>query len=271
MLHPDPAIESTRSGWLRRSVTSVDVVAIVLALLFAVFLVVAASFDATDSSAWFASSRGAAVGSALITLVIAAVLYLPIRILYAWLDRRWDGPVEGDGGVISMRRAIRRWFLPTFGAVAAGWLFWLLIHYPGSVDSDTITQLFQWLGLAAKVDHHPWFDTMIFGWFFDIGGSVGDWNIGLFAFLLFQVIATAAGMALILTYLARLGLTKVPRILLTAFVAVFPTFAMSVSVMSKDSFAGIFWLPFFVLYVEALRTRGWVLCRPSGSARPRSC
>jgi hypothetical protein len=247
------------SARLRQFAASFDVTAALLALLLAAFIVVGASFDATDSTAWFTSSWGAAVGSALAAVAIAVVLYLPISLAYGWLDRRWIG--QPNARIIPMRRALRRWFLPTFGVLVAGWLAWLLIHYPGNVDSDTITQLFQWLGLAERVDHHPWFDTAIFGFFWDIGRAVGDYNVGLFVFLLFQLVATAFGMALALTYLGRLGLSDGPRRVLTAFVAVFPTFAMSVSVMSKDSFAGIFWMPFFVLFVEAVRTRGRVLCR----------
>ena len=50
--------------------------------------------------------------------------------------------------------------------------------------------------------------------------------------------------------------------ILTVVAAVFPAFAVSVSVMSKDHFAGIFWIPFLVLFVETVRTRGRVLCRP---------
>lgn len=262
MLHQDQAAAAGPSGRLTRFATRIDVTAVIVALLLAGFFVVGASFAATNSSAWFSGSAGAAIGAFLAVLVIAAALYLAIRLLYRWLDRRWDATAESAAGIIPMRKALRRWFWPSFAAVYAGWLGWLLIHFPGSVDSDTITQLYQWLGLAAKVDHHPWFDTMIFGWFFDLGRAVGNWNVGLFAFLFVQVTASAAGMALALTYLARLGLSKGPRRVLTAFVAVFPIFAMSVSVMSKDSFGQVFWLPFVVMYVEALRTRGRFLCRP---------
>ena len=262
MLHQDQAAAARPPGRLARFATRIDVTAVIVALLLAGFFVVGASFAATNSSAWFSGSAGAAFGAFLAVLVIAAALYLAIRLLYRWLDRRWDATAESAAGIIPMRKALRRWFWPSFAAVYAGWLGWLLIHFPGSVDSDTITQLYQWLGLAAKVDHHPWFDTMIFGWFFDLGRAVGNWNVGLFAFLFVQVTASAAGMALALTYLARLGLSKGPRRVLTAFVAVFPVFAMSVSVMSKDSFGQVFWLPFVVMYVEALRTRGRFLCRP---------
>lgn len=255
----DPASRSTRR---RRSVTSIDPIAAVLALLLAAFLVVGASFHATDSTAWLFSSPAVAVGSALALLVLAAVLHLAISRLYAWLGRRWDRQPEPAVRLIPMRRALRRWMLPTSAVIWAGWMGWLLVHYPGNVDSDTITQLFQWLGLAARVDHHPWFDTMVFGWFWDIGRGVGDLDVGLFAFLLVQVSATALGFGFALTYLGRLGLPAAARWVITVVVATSPTFAIAVSTMTKDSFAAIFWLPFLVLFVEAIRTRGRVLCRP---------
>ena len=259
-LHP-AAEHPTGSPPRRRGV--VDLPSTLLALLLAGFVVVGESFDATDTAEWFSSSPGAAVGAGLTVLGIALVLYLPIRGGFALLDGHWDRCEAAPGlPVMAMRVAMRHWMLPTFGIVVAGWLVWLLIHYPGSVDSDTITQLFQWRGLIERTNHHPWFDTAFFGWFWDLGASVGDLNVGLFVFLVLQVVATAAGMALVITYLARLGLPGAARRTLTMVAAVYPTFAMSAGVMSKDSFAGVFWLPFFVLYVEALRTRGRVLTHP---------
>jgi hypothetical protein len=198
----------------------------------------------------------------LTAVAIAVVLYIPIGIIYAWLDRRWVVDEQAGARIIPMRRAVARWLLPTFGALLAGWLPWLLLHYPGDVDSDTTNQLLQWLGLLPKGDHHPWFDTVFFGWFWNVGRVVGDYKVGLFIYMVFQVAATALGMALVLTYLGRLGLSDRPRRLLTAFAAIFPVFAISGSLMSKDHFAGIFWLPFLVLFVETVRTRGRVLCRP---------
>jgi hypothetical protein len=248
---------------LRRSVCSIDVAAALLALLLGVFVVVGASFKATDSAGWFASSPGAAAGSALAAVAIAVVLYIPISLVYSWLDRRWVANRQAGARIIPMRRAVARWFLPTFGALLAGWLSWLLIHYPGIIhDSDTTRQLLQWFGLLPRDNHHPWFDTVVFGWFWDMGRALGSYNVGLFIFLVFQVAGIALGMALVLTYLGRLGLPDRPRRILTVFAALFPVFDIAVSEMTKDNFAGIFWLPFLVLFVEAVRTRGRVLCRP---------
>ena len=192
---------------------------------------------------------------------MAVVLYIPISLAYAWLDRRWVADRQTGARIIPMRRAVARWLLPTFGVLMAGWLPWLLIHYPGDSDSDTTNQLLQWLGLLPRDNHHPWFVTVVFGWFWDVGRAVGSYNAGLFIYMVFQTAAWALGMALVLTYLGRLGLSDTPRRILTVFTAVFPAFTISGSVMSKDHFAAIFWLPFLVLFVETVRTRGRVLCR----------
>ena len=234
-----------------------------LALLLSAFIVIGASFQATDSTAWFTSSLGAAAGSASAAAALAVVLYIAIKLLYAWLDTRWTASRNADAPDIDLRKALSRRFLPTFGMVMTAWLAWLLIHYPGVIhDSDTTSQLLQWYGILPRVNHHPWFDTVVFGWFWDLGLAVGHPNLGLFGHLLFQVAATALGVALVLTYLAHLGLPDRPRRILILFAALCPAFWIAVTEMTKDNFAGIFWLPFLVLFVETLRTRGRVLCRP---------
>src|ERR671917_1004834 len=80
-----PVRPPVRAG-LRQSIRSIDVTAALLALLLAAFVVVGASFQATNSTAWFASSPGAAAGSALAAVAITVVLYIPISLAYAWLD-----------------------------------------------------------------------------------------------------------------------------------------------------------------------------------------
>lgn len=245
-----------RIGW--------DWVAAVLAVVLAAFVVIGASFKATNTAAWFAASPGAVVGSLLAGLFLAAFLYLGLVLLFGWLDRRWDAAAArvASTGMPSMRLAVRRWLLPTWAALLAGWLPWLIVHYPGNIDSDTVTQLFEWLKLSQRSDHHPWFDTMVFGWFFSLGHALGSYSYGLFLIVLLIEVATALGFALVIAYLARLGLPTRARWLLTAAVAVFPVFFTTPSVLSKDSFAGVFWIPFLVVFTEALRTRVRVLMRP---------
>lgn len=240
----------------------IDAPAATTAGVLSAFVVVGASYEATDSARWFASSPGAALGSAVVAVGLAFFLSVPLILLFRWLDR--FGAVRSSSD--SFREAARRRLLPTAALLLAGWLPWLLLHLPGNVDGDTITQRLQWLGLLAQTDHHPWFDTMVFGWFWDLGSAVGNDGVGLFVYLLLQEAATAAGLALVLTYLGWLGLPRTARWTLTAAAALLPVFMAAPSVMSKDAFAAVFWVPFLVLFVEAVRTRGRVLRDPRMAA-----
>lgn len=239
-----------------------DLPAALLSVALAAFTVIGYSYRETESAAWFASSPGAAVGSAVVALGLAVILYAPLLGIFRALDRRWDVVGIAAPAEISFAEAVRRWMWPTAGLVLAGWLGWFLVHLPGNVDSDTITQRLQWMGLQAQTDHHPWFDTMVFGWFWDLGDLLGDDRLGLFAYLLLQEAATALGIGLVLAYLSRLGMPSSARWTLAAAAAVLPAFVMAPSVMSKDAFSAVFWLPFLVVLVESVRTRGRVLSRP---------
>lgn len=239
-----------------------DAPAATTAGVLSAFIVVGASYEATDSARWFASSPGAALGSAVVAVGLAFFLSVPLILLFRWLDR--FGAVRSSPE--SFREAVRRRFVSTAALLLAGWLPWLILHFPGNVDGDTITQRMQWVGLLAQTDHHPWFDTMVFGWFWDLGSAVGDDGVGLFVYLLLQEAATAAGLALVLTYLGWLGMARAARWTLTAAAALLPVFMAAPSVMSKDAFAAVFWLPFLVLFVEAVRTRGRVLRDPRMAA-----
>ncbi len=220
---------------------------------------VGASYAATDSAEWFTSSLGGALVGLLAVASLALVLSLVIAALFRALDHAWEQPT---GVVGSMRDAVRHWMWPSFGVILIGWLTWLIVHFPGAIDSDTVTQRIEWLGMSPAKNHHPWFDTVVFGWFWDVGDLLGDPNVGLFTYLLFQEVTTAAGLALGIAYLGRLGMSTRLRWTLTILAAVFPAYVIAPSVMSKDAFAVIFWMPALILFVEIVRTRGAVLSKP---------
>ncbi|GAA1956083.1 DUF6020 family protein [Microbacterium aquimaris] len=127
------------------------------------------------------------------------------------------------------------------------------------MDSDTITQRMQWIGLTPPSNHHPWFDTMVFGLFWNLGDAIGSPNAGLFTYLLLQEVALAIGLSLGFVYLRRLGASRLVMWTLVVLAAVFPVFMSSAAVVSKDSLAVVFWLPALVLFIEVARTRGTVL------------
>ena len=164
----------------------------------------------------------------------------------------------------------------SFGWNSFGWfqvfliimLFWtpyLLALYPGVMWYDTGNQLLQLNNLpnlftdGQMTDHHPVFDTMIFGLFVRLGNVLGSGDWGIFLYSIVQSLVTASVMSFCIIYMRRIGSTYRLCALSLVFVSLFPIFPMYSSAMVKDSL----FLPVFMLFciqcVEIVRSRGEIL------------
>lgn len=156
------------------------------------------------------------------------------------------------------------------------WLPWVILHYPCGMSSDTVNQLYQYTSSAPTfyttlgtfydaefIDHHPVFDTLVFGFFYCIGDTTEAHTAGLFAYSLIMSILTALILAVCLCYLSLLKVPHAVRLALMAFVIAFPPIVLNATTMLKDPFFSTFYLLFFLLYIEAFRTRGAALKRIS--------
>ncbi|MBQ9069520.1 MAG: hypothetical protein IJ131_10800 [Eggerthellaceae bacterium] len=176
-----------------------------------------------------------------------------------------------------------RWMPLAYGRASIGkaalfvfvlWIPWIALQYPAGVNGDTFNQLYQFQTSsptyystmqvvldASFIDHHPLFDTLLFGAFWALGDALGNQNIGLFAYSICQSVACAAVLAACVCYLDRLGVPKVFRLVSLLFVALFPAIPLWCATMVKDSLFSICFAWFFLLYIEVFRTRGSALVR----------
>ena len=152
-------------------------------------------------------------------------------------------------------------------------LFWLpavASLYPGQITFDGVNQLYQyatpaptWYSTmntfvdAEYIDHHPVFDTLLYGFFvYGVGGFIGSGSFGLFLFLVIQVILSATALAYALCYLDHLGVSIRVRVCLLVLSATFPAFPLFAMVMLKDSLHAPAFLLFTIQYIETWRCRG---------------
>ena len=149
------------------------------------------------------------------------------------------------------------------------WIPVFIVLYPGCLTVDTYDQLYQYQTTAPTyyatghrmidaemIDHHPWFDTLLYGWFWQIGAAVGNQNAGIFLFVIVQGIVLALGLGASVCYLARLGVPYPLRVAALVFCAVFPFIPLFAATVLKDSTYLMFFIPWFLLWLEAVRTRG---------------
>lgn len=173
--------------------------------------------------------------------------------LYAY----WMTPTEPDTFGHVLRRDGWRWFV----AIIACWLPWVLICLPGVVRDDTIAQFMQSSGNFPYYSQHPLFDTLVFGLFWRAGEALGGLKVGMSLYVAAQMLAFAAGVAIVLCFLRKRGAARSVLLATLLFFGFAPGIAGAVPTMAKDSIHAVFLLPLAVLFAEACLTRGRVLER----------
>lgn len=109
----------------------------------------------------------------------------------------------------------------------------------------------------AYSDHHPIFDTLIFGAFAQTSDALfGNWNVGVFAYVVLQALAIVFSLAFSIAYAAKLGVSRWAQYTLVVFFAFMPFYAAYAATMVKDSFFSWLYVLYFLLLFEVVLTKG---------------
>jgi hypothetical protein len=165
--------------------------------------------------------------------------------------------------------------LITAALIFAFWIPVMIVMYPCATNHDFINQVYQYQASAPTwyttqgiaidaefIDHHPVFDTLVFGWFISVGDALESQNVGMFLFTLLQSFLTALCLGASVCYLERLDIPKCVRIGALAFAVFFPYYAPYACNAVKDMLYVLAFTPFCLLYLEAFRTKGEAMKRP---------
>ena len=178
--------------------------------------------------------------------------YRSISAILSWLTARRP---------TTLSTSLRARFLPYLLTLAIAWLPWLILTWPGSMRDDTLAQYLQSSGLHHYYTQHPLFDTLTFGLFWHIGSALGSPLVGQALYTVTQAVLLAAGCALLLCYIRKIGSPRWLIGLGLVYLATNYVVVGAITTMGKDSLHAVFYLPLAVLFVEACLTRGSVLAR----------
>lgn len=178
--------------------------------------------------------------------------YRSISAILSWLTARRP---------TTLSTSLRARFLSYLLTLAIAWLPWLILTWPGSMRDDTLAQYLQSSGLHHYYTQHPLFDTLTFGLFWHIGSALGSPLIGQALYTVTQAVLLAAGCALLLCYIRKIGSPRWLIDLGLVYLATNYVVVGAITTMGKDSLHAVFYLPLAVLFVEACLTCGSVLAR----------
>ncbi len=172
---------------------------------------------------------------------------------------------------IRKRRRERRYVWLLFAAVCLlCYLPYYLMYYPGWLNNDAVWQIEQFLGLAERSNHHPYFHTLLMRFFFMIGYRVSGTYTGGAAFYTFvQAAVMAMVFAFFLYQLYIRGTRALWLALALLFYALLPINAMQAICMGKDAFFTAALLFFAWLTATADPDAGagaWLSCFVAGLA-----
>lgn len=139
--------------------------------------------------------------------------------------------------------------------IIIAWMPYLIIYYPGTLCSDSESQLMQYYGYDLPettssnstlliddnvkiTNHHPVLHTLILGTCTQIGKLINNDNLGVFVYTLLQTITVAFTLAYIINYMKKIKTNKWIRIISLIFFALMPVFPFSAIGITKD-------MPFF--------------------------
>ncbi|WP_156097527.1 DUF6020 family protein [Bifidobacterium bohemicum] len=150
------------------------------------------------------------------------------------------------------------------------WLPYIILLAPGVIQWDTGDQLAQYFGLSVFGmkkgviwDHHPFFDTYLYGWFASLGQTIfHSYIIGLFIYSVVQIIILSIALSWMLAYLGTKG---TPRALLkgiTAFFCFFPVIPICAMSIGKDFTNAVFTVIWGILFYKLIDSNLTLLKKP---------
>ena len=143
------------------------------------------------------------------------------------------------------------------------WIPYVFLLFPGVYWSDTSKQLLMHYGAVDFTDHHPFATTYLFGWFVDFGQwAFNNPIFGLYLLIVAQLIAAPLIFSWMILYTRRMGLSRKLCNAELAFFALFPVFPVMFSSLAKDTISVLFFIPFCLLFVDVIRTKGESMLNP---------
>ena len=207
---------------------------------------------------------------------LAVLFALVALVCYKALDHACSPSTKGEPAQGTRRQVLGLSLSPkdVFFAslvIFACWLPWIVLMQPVSMAADTVAQILwargypvwdpstrQLLGDGYVMsDHHPVFDTLIYGLFDKIGRHVfGSDAVGYSIHGVIQAVLTAGALGTMACYLRdRLGMPRPAAIATLLFFGLVPVFGCMTQVMLKDLTSMPFFITWTLCFVEYVRLR----------------
>ena len=220
-----------------------------LALVSLVFGLLNAAGNAMYAADHLPSAPADLLRFALLALGSSVLFYFFAALLLYVLSGRLLSPRAGKTcGPAKKGRGI---FWAAFSVILLGWLPWIVAYYPCSADYDVYSPISQYLNLIPRSNSFPWFYSTVVGFFYSVGKTLGDKNIGLFLHIAVRAPLMAAVYAHLVSKLSLRGVRTGVLWAVTLFYAFVPVWGAYAKHAFKDTLSAALFCWYIVCTVDA--------------------
>lgn len=129
----------------------------------------------------------------------------------------------------------KKYFFCLWGILFLAYMSPFLASFPGFFTYDAETEVY--MVFTGKYSaHHPVLHVILLGWIIRaVHYITKSYNVGIACYILFQMAVMSACFSYMMSFLYKIGVRRLIRIISICFLALFPTVSMFVCCSTKDS------------------------------------
>lgn len=220
---------------------------LIISILFSLFEVIGFSIDTTKSLDCIISSKTVFLNSLIKFIGIATIIYIVILFLYEKVIPTIN---QKEDKTIRLFNNKKSNFFILWGIIMLAWLPYFLKYCPAIITPDSLDQIYQTQGINVLSNHHPVFHTFIIAIALNIGKLIGNYNVGVAIFTVFQMLVLSAIFAFTLYTMSKKNINNGIKIGTFIFFAFYPIFGMYSITIWKDIPFAIVMLLFILQLVD---------------------
>ena len=189
-------------------------------------------------------------------VMLALIVIITVDTRYVW--RNYDLTESGAKlfGIVKLPKKgeekdlSRRDFFINYASLVVLCIPVFLAEFPGFFVYDAQEELNEVLTRSFST-HHPLLHVLLLGGTIALFHKIsGSWNVGIAAYMIFQMLVISAIYAYVVTFLQKKGIAKRARVLWILFYGLFPTIVMYTLCSCKDGLFSAFLLLITVFLVQ---------------------
>lgn len=222
--------------------TKINKIALINSILFSLFFIIGICYEKEGSLSYLFNIKNLLLSIANLT-IFTIIFYCLISFLYTKIDNIKE--TKANNKVINFIFN-KHPFLSSFIIVLLSSFIYIIFFYPGIMAWDGLWQLDYYYGIFRFTNHHPAGVSLIMGKLMDIGSQILNDNLGMFLFILIQVIANALIYGYVIKIMDKMNVPLIIKILSLFFYSTYSYLVVYSVTYVKDT---IFYLFLTLLFV----------------------